>query len=82
MSRVAPTSGSKLLYFFFVCLSGLFLLATTARSGGAAPRAASWLSLSLFLLSTARHSGGAARRGALCVSGPAITPCVIAMATP
>ena len=25
MSRVAPTSGSKLLYFFFVCLSGLFL---------------------------------------------------------
>ena len=25
MSRVAPTSGSKLLYFFFVCISGLFL---------------------------------------------------------
>jgi rod shape-determining protein MreC len=25
MSRVAPTSGSKLLYFCFVCLSGLFL---------------------------------------------------------
>jgi len=25
MSRVAPTSGSKLLYFFFVCLSVLFL---------------------------------------------------------
>ena len=25
MSRVAPTPGSKLLYFFFVCLSGLFL---------------------------------------------------------
>lgn len=25
MSRVVPTSGSKLLYFFFVCISGLFL---------------------------------------------------------
>lgn len=25
MSRVAPTFGSKLLYFFFVCISGLFL---------------------------------------------------------
>ena len=25
MSRVAPTSGSKLLYFFFVCISGLLL---------------------------------------------------------
>ena len=25
MSRVVPTPGSKLLYFFFVCISGLFL---------------------------------------------------------
>ena len=25
MSRVLPTSGSKLLYFFFLCISGLFL---------------------------------------------------------